>query len=180
MSLSSPVNEANSQTSNGNQVEPAPTADITSADAVALGVGGDAERAGSLALQSQAAKSTAIQPHIGSLPNGRPVFPQRFEYYESDTLPGHRPIALSTFKVAALLPGDRPIAASEFQVVAMLSNDRPIAARHFDYVEDSDLPGHRPIAKSTLVYDETNLLPGGRPVASNQPDTSGGLMGYLD
>ncbi|MCS6814688.1 MAG: hypothetical protein NZ772_14130 [Cyanobacteria bacterium] len=169
MSVGTPVEDVSNQNGNGTSLD-------TPVDNAADGQG----KAGSLAVQSQTNRTGAIQAHVGLLPNGRPVFPQRFAYYESDTLPGHRPVALSTFKVAGLLPGDRPVAASDFHVVAMLPNDRPIVARQFDYIEDSGLPGHRPIAKSTLVYDENNMLPGGRPVASNQPDASSSLMGYLD
>ncbi len=159
MSASSPVSETSSQSNNGSQAESTLDAETIMADTAAE----QEKKAGALILQSQGAKATAIQHHIGGLPNGRPIFPQTFEYYDSDTLPEHRPIALSTFKVVALLPGDRPI-----------------AARHFDYLEGSDLPGQRPIAKSTLVYDENSTLPGGRPIAQNQPDASGKLMGYLD
>jgi len=164
MSVSSPVNEVSNQSSNGNQADGSQAESTLGADATTADSTAEQEKkAGALILQSQGAKVTSIRPHVGSLPHGRPVFPQSFEYYDSDTLPEHRPISLSTFKIVAMLPGDRPIAAS-----------------HTDYLEDSNLPGHRPIAKSTLVYDIHNTLPGGRPIAQNQPDASGKLMGYLD
>ncbi len=82
----------------------------------------------------------------------------------TDTLPNHRPIALSEFTIVGNL-GDRPIMADTFEV---LTTDL--------------LPGHRPVAISTLPLSELNFLPGNRPIAPNDvvdPPASI-LMGYLD
>lgn len=82
------------------------------------------------------------------------------------------------------LPNHRPIALSEFTVVGSLNSagERPIMA---DTIEISDLdllPGHRPVAVSTLPISDIGFLPGNRPIAPNDvvdPPASI-LMGYLD
>ncbi|MEO1094236.1 MAG: hypothetical protein AAFX01_04995 [Cyanobacteria bacterium J06638_28] len=83
---------------------------------------------------------------------------------ETDSLPNHRPIALSEFTVVGNL-GARPIMADTFEV----------------YATDL-LPGHRPVAISTLPISDLNFLPGNRPIAPNDVvDPPGAvLMGYLD
>lgn len=82
----------------------------------------------------------------------------------TDTLPNHRPIALSEFTVVGNL-GDRPVMADTFEVFAT-----------------DLLPGHRPVAISTLPISDLNFLPGNRPIAPNDVvDPPGAvLMGYLD
>jgi len=86
---------------------------------------------------------------------------------ESDTLPNHRPIALSTFQVVGSL--DR-------------AGDRPIAANTFEVSNTDTLPGHRPIAVSTLHIADLHVLPGDRPIAPNDviDPPAAVLMGYLD
>ncbi|MEB3290297.1 MAG: hypothetical protein VKI82_10300 [Leptolyngbya sp.] len=86
---------------------------------------------------------------------------------ETDTLPNHRPIALSTFEVVGTL--DR-------------AGVRPIAANTFAVANTDLLPGHRPVAISTLPIADLHTLPGDRPIAPNDvidPHPSI-LMGYLD
>jgi hypothetical protein len=83
---------------------------------------------------------------------------------ETDTLPNHRPIELSSFEIVGTL-GDRPIAANTFEVATT-----------------DILPGHRPVAVSTLPISDLHVLPGDRPIAPNDvvdPPPSI-LMGYLD
>jgi hypothetical protein len=83
---------------------------------------------------------------------------------ETDTLPNHRPIALSSFEVVDWV-GDRPIGANTFEISSI-----------------DTLPGHRPIGVSTLQVADLHVLPGDRPIAPNDvvdPPTSM-LMGYLD
>jgi hypothetical protein len=84
---------------------------------------------------------------------------------ETDTLPNHRPIELSSFEIVGTLPGDRPIAANTFEVATT-----------------DILPGHRPVAVSHLPVSDLHVLPGDRPIAPNDivdPPASV-LMGYLD
>ncbi|MBU6230541.1 MAG: hypothetical protein KGQ93_12740 [Cyanobacteria bacterium REEB459] len=86
---------------------------------------------------------------------------------ETDTLPNHRPIALSTFQVVGSLDraGERPIAANTFKVSTI-----------------DTLPGHRPVAVSDLPIADLHVLPGDRPIAPNDvvdPPVAI-LMGYLD
>lgn len=86
---------------------------------------------------------------------------------ETDSLPNHRPIALSDLEVVGNLnsSGTRPIMASTMEV---FSTDL--------------LPGHRPVMTSTLHISEIGFLMGNRPIASNDqvdPPVSE-LMGYLD
>lgn len=84
---------------------------------------------------------------------------------ETDTLPNHRPIELSSFEIVGTLPGDRPIAANTFEVAT------------------SDLlPGHRPVAVSNLPIADLHVLPGDRPIAPNDvvDPPPAVLMGYLD
>ncbi len=86
---------------------------------------------------------------------------------ETDTLPNHRPIALSTFQVVGSL--DR-------------AGDRPIAANTFKIATTDTLPGHRPVAVSDLPIADLHVLPGDRPIAPNDvvdPPVAI-LMGYLD
>lgn len=86
---------------------------------------------------------------------------------ETDTLPNHRPIALSTFQVVGSL--DR-------------AGERPIAANTFKIATTDTLPGHRPVAVSDLHIADLHVLPGNRPIAPNDivdPPVSI-LMGYLD
>jgi hypothetical protein len=86
---------------------------------------------------------------------------------ETDTLPNHRPIALSTFEIVGTL--DR-------------AGDRPIAANTFEVATTDLLPGHRPVAVSDLPISDLHVLPGDRPIAPNDvidPPASV-LMGYLD
>jgi len=83
---------------------------------------------------------------------------------ETDSLPNHRPIALSNFEVVDWV-GGRPIAANTFQISTI-----------------DTLPGHRPIAVSDLPVADLHVLPGDRPIAPNDlvdPPASV-LMGYLD
>lgn len=84
-----------------------------------------------------------------------------------DTLPNHRPIALSDFTVVGSLnmAGDRPIMADAIEVFAT-----------------DLLPGNRPVAVSTLPISDLDFLPGNRPIASNDvvDPPAPVLMGYLD
>ncbi|MBE9139360.1 hypothetical protein IQ254_19525 [Nodosilinea sp. LEGE 07088] len=86
---------------------------------------------------------------------------------ETDSLPNHRPIALSTFEVVGTLDraGDRPIAGNTFEISTL-----------------DTLPGHRPIAVSTLHIADIHTLPGDRPIAPNDEvdPPAAILMGYLD
>ncbi|HIK45328.1 MAG TPA: hypothetical protein IGR64_10645 [Leptolyngbyaceae cyanobacterium M65_K2018_010] len=86
---------------------------------------------------------------------------------ETDTLPNHRPIALSTFEIVGTL--DR-------------AGDRPIAANTFEVATTDLLPGHRPIAVSDLPISDLHVLPGDRPIAPNDviDPPAAVLMGYLD
>lgn len=85
----------------------------------------------------------------------------------TDTLPNHRPIALSDFQIVGSLnmAGSRPIMADAIQV----------------FTTDL-LPGHRPVAVSTLPISDLNFLPGNRPIAPNDvvDPPAPVLMGYLD
>ncbi|MGF1571233.1 MAG: hypothetical protein ACFCVD_24690 [Nodosilinea sp.] len=86
---------------------------------------------------------------------------------ETDTLPNHRPIALSTFEVVGTL--DR-------------AGVRPIGGNTFEISTIDTLPGHRPVAVSNLHISDLHGLPGDRPIAPNDvvdPPASV-LMGYLD
>jgi hypothetical protein len=84
---------------------------------------------------------------------------------ETDTLPNHRPIELSSFEIVGTLPGDRPIAANTFEVATT-----------------DLLPGHRPVAVSHLPVSDLHVLPGDRPIAPNDvvDPPAPVLMGYLD
>lgn len=84
---------------------------------------------------------------------------------ETDTLPNHRPIELSSFEIVGTLPGDRPIAANTFEVATT-----------------DILPGHRPVAVSNLPVADLHVLPGDRPIAPNDvvDPPAPILMGYLD
>ena len=86
---------------------------------------------------------------------------------ETDTLPNHRPIALSTFEIVGTL--DR-------------AGVRPIAANTFAIASTDLLPGHRPVAISTLPIADLHVLPGDRPIAPNDviDPPAPVLMGYLD
>lgn len=86
---------------------------------------------------------------------------------ETDTLPNHRPIALSSFEIVGTLDqaGHRPIGANTFLISAL-----------------DTLPGHRPVGVSSLPIADLHTLPGDRPIAPNDvidPHPSV-LMGYLD
>ena len=86
---------------------------------------------------------------------------------ETDTLPNHRPIALSSFEIVGTLDqaGQRPIGANTFLISTL-----------------ETLPGHRPVGVSTLMISDLHTLPGDRPIAANDvidPHPSV-LMGYLD
>lgn len=86
---------------------------------------------------------------------------------ETDTLPNHRPIALSSFEIVGTLDqaGQRPIGANTFMISTL-----------------DTLPGHRPVGVSTLMISDLHTLPGDRPIAPNDvidPHPSI-LMGYLD
>ncbi|MGG6241623.1 hypothetical protein ACQ4N7_23610 [Nodosilinea sp. AN01ver1] len=86
---------------------------------------------------------------------------------ETDSLPNHRPIALSTFEIVGTL--DR-------------AGVRPIAANTFEISTVDTLPGHRPVAVSHLHIADIHTLPGDRPIADNDdvdPPVAI-LMGYLD
>ena len=158
MSVSSPVEKANGQNSSATDGDAATDAKAATTTKAA------AKKTAALAVQRKEDKESGIQHyHVAPLPNGRPVFPASFAYYDSDTLPEHRPISISTFEIVAMLPGDRPVSAS-----------------HFDYVENSNLPSERPIAKSTMEYDADNLLPGGSPIVKQQSTAGETLMGFLD
>ncbi|MEO0768997.1 MAG: hypothetical protein AAFY72_06130, partial [Cyanobacteria bacterium J06649_4] len=81
------------------------------------------------------------------------------------------------------LPNHRPIALSEVEVVDSLSSAgvRPVMADSFEISTTDSLPGHRPVAVSTLVVSDIDTLPGHRPIASNDIDEDPTiLMGYLD
>ncbi len=86
---------------------------------------------------------------------------------ETDTLPNHRPIALSTFEIVGTL--DR-------------AGVRPIAANPFEVSTTDLLPGHRPVAVSDLHISDLHVLPGDRPIAPNDviDPLPSVLMGYLD
>lgn len=86
---------------------------------------------------------------------------------QTDSLPNHRPIALSDFEVVGTLAG---------------AGHRPIAADSIQIANTDVLPGHRPIAVSDFPFSGEHLLPGNRPIAPNDvvdPPASV-LMGYLD
>jgi hypothetical protein len=88
---------------------------------------------------------------------------------ETDSLPNHRPIALSNFEIVGTLGPDRPMG-------------RPIGANTFEISTVDTLPGHRPVGVSTLHIADIHTLPGDRPIAPNDeidPPASI-LMGYLD
>ncbi len=86
--------------------------------------------------------------------------------YESDSLPNHRPIALSNIDVVDSLSS---------------AGIRPVMAGAFEIANTDSLPGHRPVAVSTLDISDLDTLPGHRPIASNDIDEDPGtLMGYLD
>jgi hypothetical protein len=84
---------------------------------------------------------------------------------ETNTLPNHRPIEISSFEIVGTLPGDRPIAANTFEVATT-----------------EILPGHRPVAVSNLPVADLHVLPGDRPIAPNDvvDPPAPVLMGYLD
>ncbi|MGB3296177.1 MAG: hypothetical protein WBB01_24595 [Phormidesmis sp.] len=85
---------------------------------------------------------------------------------ESDSLPNHRPIALSNIDVVDSLSS---------------AGRRPIMSNSFEIANTDSLPGHRPVAVSTLVVSDIDSLPGHRPIASNDIDEDPAtLMGYLD
>ncbi len=85
---------------------------------------------------------------------------------ESDSLPNHRPIALSNIDVVDSLSS---------------AGMRPIMSGSFEISKTDTLPGHRPIAVSTLVISDLDVLPGHRPIANNDIDEEPHiLMGYLD
>ncbi len=85
---------------------------------------------------------------------------------ESDSLPNHRPIALSNIDVVDSLSS---------------AGRRPIMGNSFEIANTDSLPGHRPVAVSTLVVSDIDSLPGHRPIASNDIDEDPAtLMGYLD
>lgn len=85
----------------------------------------------------------------------------------TDSLPNHRPIALSTFEIVGTLDraGVRPIAANTFAISTI-----------------DLLPGHRPVAVSDLQIADLHVLPGDRPIAPNDiiDPLPAVLMGYLD
>ncbi|MBD2425033.1 hypothetical protein [Phormidium sp. FACHB-1136] len=86
---------------------------------------------------------------------------------ETDSLPNHRPIALSSFEIVGTLDqaGHRPIGANTFMISTL-----------------DTLPGHRPVGVSSLMISDLHTLPGDRPIAPNDvidPHPSV-LMGYLD
>lgn len=85
----------------------------------------------------------------------------------TDSLPNHRPIALSTFEIVGTL--DR-------------AGVRPIAANTFAISTTDLLPGHRPVAVSDLQIADLHVLPGDRPIAPNDiiDPLPAVLMGYLD
>ncbi len=86
--------------------------------------------------------------------------------FESDSLPNHRPIALSNIDVVDSLSS---------------AGIRPIMSNAFEISDLDTLPGHRPIAVSTLAISDIDTLPGHRPIASNDIDEDPAtLMGYLD
>ncbi|MBW4484398.1 MAG: hypothetical protein KME14_17825 [Tildeniella torsiva UHER 1998/13D] len=88
---------------------------------------------------------------------------------ETDSLPNHRPIALSNFEIVGTLGPSRPMG-------------RPIGANTFEISTVDTLPGHRPVGVSTLHIADIHTLPGDRPIAPNDeldPHPSI-LMGYLD
>lgn len=83
------------------------------------------------------------------------------------------------------LPNHRPVALSDIEVVGTLSSGgsgRPIVANTLQIASTDILPGHRPIAVSTLPIADGALLPGNRPIAPNDvvDPPAPVLMGYLD
>lgn len=104
------------------------------------------------------------------------------QLYKTSNLPGNRPIAASTLKLAENNPmyGNRPVSASTFQVVDTMNSSgiRPISQSAIEVADTLKVSGLRPIAASHLiVYDR---LMGNRPIASNEIDDSTELMGFLD
>ncbi|MGD1905596.1 MAG: hypothetical protein ACFB0C_06320 [Leptolyngbyaceae cyanobacterium] len=82
------------------------------------------------------------------------------------------------------LPNHRPIALSEFQVVGTLNSagSRPIMADTLQVFSTDLLPGHRPVAVNTLPISDLDFLPNQRPIAPNDvvDPPAAVLMGYLD
>lgn len=90
----------------------------------------------------------------------------RTRVVESDSLPNHRPITVSSMEVVDTLSS---------------SGRRPVMANSFEVATTDTLPGHRPVAISTLKISDLDTLPGHRPIASNDIDEDPStLMGYLD
>ncbi|WP_008311864.1 hypothetical protein [Leptolyngbya sp. PCC 6406] len=82
------------------------------------------------------------------------------------------------------LPNHRPIALSDLEVVGSLnsSGSRPIMANTMEVFSTDLLPGHRPVMVGTLHLSELNFLMGNRPIAPNDTvdPLPAALMGYLD
>lgn len=86
---------------------------------------------------------------------------------QTDTLPNHRPIALSELEVVGSLNA---------------SGTRPIMANTLEIFSTDLLPGHRPVMVSTLPISDVGFLLGNRPIAPNDvvDPPAPVLMGYLD
>jgi hypothetical protein len=121
---------------------------------------------------SRSTRSTRAKRSTGGLVKAEPkgdviVLADNTRLVTTDTLPNHRPIALSTFEVVGTL--DR-------------AGDRPIGANTFEIFTTDTLPGHRPVGVSTLHIADIHTLPGDRPIAPNDTvdPPAAILMGYLD
>lgn len=128
-------------------------------------------------------ESSAIElTHGGAVFGNRPVGDSEIEISGTMTFSGVRPIEASHLDVYSTLMGGRPIEASHLAVVDTdtMPGHRPIFASGMAVVDADSLPGHRPIAASPAYLMQGSELPNNRPIASNDADSSGKLMGYLD
>ena len=146
---------------------------MTSAASEAANGQADAKSTGTSRKEATGKPSTTQNQSKGSLVKAQDegkeavfVLSDSTRLVPTDSLPNHRPIALSEFTVVGSLDmaGDRPIMADTFEIAGDL------------------LPGHRPIAVSTLPVSDLHFLPGNRPIAPNDvvDPPAPTLMGYLD
>ncbi len=86
---------------------------------------------------------------------------------QTDTLPNHRPIALSDVEVVGSLNA---------------SGTRPIMANTLEIFSTDLLPGHRPVMVSAFSLEGIGFLMGNRPIFANDvvDPSAPVLMGYLD
>jgi hypothetical protein len=110
-----------------------------------------------------------------------PAMPSEFEFSETMSVAGVRPIETSHLALVGSFLNGRPISASTLTVHEMLPGDRPVFDSDFKTVDSLMLAGNRPVMMSDPHLMEASVLPGNRPIASNEidPDPSS-LMGYLD